>query len=90
VQEQPVSVPGVYATPGKDVYILLIGWDMVDKVQNATFKIYINPLINWVWIGGMIMMIGTLVAAWNGSNQMKASYVLKPGVLVPNPNAQEV
>jgi cytochrome c-type biogenesis protein CcmF len=90
VQEQPVSVPGVYATPGKDVYILMIGWDVIDDVQNATFKIYINPLINWVWIGGFIMMIGTIIAAWNGPKQREASYVLKPGVLVPNPTAQEV
>jgi cytochrome c-type biogenesis protein CcmF len=85
VQEQPVSVPGVYATPGKDVYILLIGWDVIDEVQNATFKIYINPLINWVWIGGFIMMIGTIIAAWNGPKQREASYVLKPGVLNPTP-----
>jgi cytochrome c-type biogenesis protein CcmF len=89
VQEQPVSVPGVYATPGKDVYILLIGWDMIDNVQNATFKIYINPLINWVWIGGLVMMIGTLVAAWNGPRQREPSYVLKPGLLAPNPTAHE-
>lgn len=89
VQEQPVSVPGVYATPGKDVYILLIGWDVIDNVQNATFKIYINPLINWVWIGGLMMMIGTLVAAWNGPRQLEKSYVLKHGGLAPNPTAQE-
>lgn len=85
VQEQPVSVPGVYATPGKDVYILLIGWDVIDDVQNATFKIYINPLINWVWIGGFIMIIGTIIAAWNGPKAREASYVLKPGVLNPTP-----
>jgi cytochrome c-type biogenesis protein CcmF len=85
VQEQPVSVPGVYATPGKDVYILLIGWNVIDEVQNATFKIYINPLINWVWIGGFIMMFGTIIAAWNGPKQREASYVLKPGLLHPAP-----
>jgi len=88
VQEQPVSVPGVYATPGKDVYILLIGWDLIDNVQSATFKIYINPLINWVWIGGIMMMIGTLIAAWNGPIQRERSYVLKPG-LVHTPASQE-
>jgi cytochrome c-type biogenesis protein CcmF len=89
VQEQPVSVPGVYATPGKDVYILLVGWDVIDNVQNATFKVYINPLINWVWIGGFVMMFGTIIAAWNGPKQREASYVLKPGVLQPNPTSQE-
>lgn len=90
VQEQPVTVPGVYSTPDKDVYILLIGWDVIDNVQRATFKIYINSLINWIWIGGVVMMIGTLIAAWNGPGRRERSYVLKPGVLIPTSANQEV
>lgn len=79
VQEQPVTVPGVYSTPGKDVYVLLVGWE--DMGQSATFKIYINPLINWVWIGGIMMIVGTIIAAWSNPGQREATYVLKPGAL---------
>ncbi|MFH1906082.1 MAG: cytochrome c-type biogenesis CcmF C-terminal domain-containing protein, partial [Chloroflexota bacterium] len=89
VQEQPVTVPGVYSTPGKDVYVLLVGWDSSGNDQLATFKIYINPLINWVWIGGLIMILGTIIAAWNGPGQREASYVLKPGTLTSIPTTQE-
>ena len=32
--------------------------------QGATFKIYHNPLVNWLWIGGIVLLFGTLVAAW--------------------------
>ena len=59
VQEQPVSVPGVYSTPGVDVYVLLIGWDTTGT--SATFKVYINPLINWVWIGFGLLILGTAI-----------------------------
>jgi len=24
----------------------------------------LNPLVNWVWIGGLVFILGTLVAAW--------------------------
>jgi cytochrome c-type biogenesis protein CcmF len=24
----------------------------------------LNPLINWVWAGGIIFVLGTLIAAW--------------------------
>ena len=89
VQEQPVTVPGVYSTPDKDVYILLVGWDVIDNVQRATFKIYINSLINWVWFGGFVMMVGTLIAAWNGPGRREKSYMLKPGVFIPAPTTQE-
>lgn len=83
VQEQPVSVPGVYSTPGVDVYVLLIGWDTTGT--SATFKVYINPLINWVWIGGIVMILGTIIATWNNSARREVTYVLKPAVLTSQP-----
>ncbi len=81
VQEQPVSVPGVYSTPGLDFYVLLVGWD--DHGTSATFKIYVNPLINWVWVGGIIMILGTIIATWNNPSRREATYVLKQTVLTP-------
>jgi len=87
VQQQPVTIPGVYSTPAKDVYVLLVGWD--DGGQSATFKIYINSLINWVWIGGFMMIIGTIIAAWSRTEQREATYVLKPGGLTSYPVFQE-
>lgn len=81
-QNQPVTVPGVYSTPGADVYTLLLDWG--DGGTSATFKIYINPLINWVWIGGIVMILGTLIAAWPARNQgQEATYVLRPEALQP-------
>jgi cytochrome c-type biogenesis protein CcmF len=46
----------------EDVYVLLNGWD--DSGGNATFTIYINPLTIWIWLGGVVLVIGTLIAAW--------------------------
>jgi len=30
----------------------------------ATFKIYVNPLVNWLWLGSLLFMIGIVIAAW--------------------------
>jgi len=85
VQEQPVTVPAVYATAGTEVYILLLDWQ--DNGRAATFKIYINSLINWVWTGGLTMMLGTLIAAWPPrGGQKETTYQLRPRVLVPQPS----
>ena len=78
VQEQPVTVPGVLSTPAMDYYVMLLGWD--DSGETATIKIYINPLINWVWIGGFVMILGTIVAAWSNPAEREATYILKPEV----------
>lgn len=89
VQEQPVTIPGVYATADEDVYVLLVGWEVLNNNQTATFKVYINPMINWTWIGGFIMIIGTIIAAWSNPRKAEHSYVIKPGSLQLIPGSSE-
>jgi cytochrome c-type biogenesis protein CcmF len=60
--EAPTSEVGLRMTLVEDVYVLLNGWE--DSGGNATFTIYINPLTIWMWIGGVVLVIGTLIAAW--------------------------
>ncbi len=61
---QPMSIPGKYTSlGGDDFYVLLVTWEEID-FSKATFKIYHNPLINWVWGGGFIFIAGALIAAW--------------------------
>jgi cytochrome c-type biogenesis protein CcmF len=30
----------------------------------ATFRVNVNPLVTWIWVGGAIAVIGGLVAIW--------------------------
>jgi cytochrome c-type biogenesis protein CcmF len=61
--KQPLSIPAVLNRPGEDVYVLLVAWEEVG-LAGSTFKVYLNPLINWIWLGGLALIVGTLVAAW--------------------------
>ncbi len=61
--QQSMTIPGVRSTLGDDFYVLLIGWEPI-ATDGATFKIYHNPLVNFVWLGGVIFIIGTMVATW--------------------------
>jgi cytochrome c-type biogenesis protein CcmF len=78
VQQQTVTVPAVYSTVGEDVYVLLLGWD--EQYKNISFKIYVNPLINWTWAGAIVMVLGTLIAAWT-TKQGEVSYSFKTSVI---------
>jgi cytochrome c-type biogenesis protein CcmF len=61
---QPMSIPGTISSPlGDDFYVLLVTWEQT-TLSSATFKVYYNPLVNWIWGGGGIFIIGTLIAAW--------------------------
>jgi cytochrome c-type biogenesis protein CcmF len=61
--QQPMTIPGVRSTWEDDLYVILVDWLPVSS-QGATFKVYHNPLINWLWLGGLVFILGTMVAAW--------------------------
>jgi cytochrome c-type biogenesis protein CcmF len=61
--QQPMTIPGVRSTIEDDLYIVLVNWEQITS-RGATFKVYHNPLINWLWIGGILLVLGSLVAAW--------------------------
>jgi cytochrome c-type biogenesis protein CcmF len=61
--QQPMTIPGVRSTWEDDLYVLLVDWQPV-STQGATFKIYHNPLVNWLWLGGLVFILGTMIAAW--------------------------
>ena len=61
--QQPMTIPAAVSTIFDDFYILVVNWEGV-SANAATFRVFLNPLINWVWAGGMIFVLGTLIAAW--------------------------
>jgi cytochrome c-type biogenesis protein CcmF len=46
-----------------DLYVLLVDWQPI-SANGATFKIYHNPLVAWLWLGAFVFILGTMVAAW--------------------------
>ena len=62
-QQQPMTIPGVRSTMEDDFYVLLVDWQPI-STDGATFKLYHNPLVNWLWLGALVFILGTMVAAW--------------------------
>ena len=58
----PMTIAGAHSTLEKDFYVLLTGYDTERGI--ASFKVYINPLVNLVWWGGLVLILGTALAAW--------------------------
>jgi cytochrome c-type biogenesis protein CcmF len=60
-----IATPAVRSTPRDDVYLKLVDAP-VKAGDPATIGIIVQPLIMWLWIGGGIVALGTLLAAWPG------------------------
>jgi cytochrome c-type biogenesis protein CcmF len=43
------------------VYVVLVG---LTPDGLARISVFINPMMMWIWIGGLIMVLGSVVAAW--------------------------
>ncbi len=61
--QQNMTIPGDRSTLKDDLYVILVDWQPA-TANGATFKIFVNPLINWMWIGAFVFLFGILVAAW--------------------------
>jgi cytochrome c-type biogenesis protein CcmF len=42
-----------------DLYIVLAAFDV--EVQSVTLMVKVNPLVNWIWLGVGIMILGTVI-----------------------------
>ncbi len=61
LEQQPASIPSVYSTLREDLYVILTS---IEHDGSATFKIYRNPLVNWIWIGSYVFVLGSVLVMW--------------------------
>ena len=61
--QQNMTIPGNRSTMRDDLYVLLVDWQPISSTS-ATFKIYVNPLVNWLWLGSLLFLVGIAIAAW--------------------------
>jgi cytochrome c-type biogenesis protein CcmF len=59
--EQPVTEVAIRTSLIEDLYVILIGWY---EDGSTTFKVLVNPVVSWIWIGGGVLVLGGLLAFW--------------------------
>ncbi len=74
--EQPVTEVAIRSTIIEDLYVILLDWD---ADGNTAFKVLVNPLVNWIWIGGGVFVLGGLIAFWPERQKLPAPRQDKTG-----------
>ena len=67
---QDVGTPAVDTGFTKDVYLTLEPGTEAGA-STATIRVFVKPMIMWLWIGGLLMAIGTVLAAFPGSRRRR-------------------
>jgi cytochrome c-type biogenesis protein CcmF len=78
-QDQPTNEIAIRMGLAEDLYVVLAGWEGTG--ETASFKVYVNPMMSWMWIGGVVMILGTLAAVW--PHQKETERVLVPAPTPP-------
>jgi cytochrome c-type biogenesis protein CcmF len=59
-ERQPATGIPIRSTVVDDLYVVLAGWDG----NQASFLVFLNPLVVWIWVGGIVLLLGTFVCLW--------------------------
>ncbi len=60
-ENQPTARMGIATVGLDDVYVVLDRWE---DDGTASLRVYINPLVIWVWVGAAVYILGTLTLFW--------------------------
>jgi cytochrome c-type biogenesis protein CcmF len=52
----------------EDLYVVLAS---LEPDGLAAFQVLITPLVIWLWIGGLVLILGTLIATWPARRKRK-------------------
>jgi len=60
-QQNATASPAVRASAGTDVYAVLV--QGAQDGSAATIRVFLNPLVTWLWFGAGVILLGAAVAA---------------------------
>lgn len=69
---EPSTEVAIKELARQDVYVFFSG--LLDA-ETAVLHIHFNPLVVWVWIGGMIMALGGIIVMWPQARDRERGYV---------------
>ncbi|HVV51502.1 MAG TPA: cytochrome c-type biogenesis CcmF C-terminal domain-containing protein [Polyangia bacterium] len=59
-ESEPTTEVAIRRGPAEDLYITLGNYDLAEG--NVTLKLVVNPVVDWIWFGFMLLAIGTGIA----------------------------
>jgi cytochrome c-type biogenesis protein CcmF len=74
---QVVGTPSVRSTPVSDVYLSLLSMPS-EPNGPITLRVYIEPLVSWIWAGAGLIFVGAFFAAFPGRRRRPTDPVSAP------------
>jgi cytochrome c-type biogenesis protein CcmF len=76
VSDEPVPTPDVRSSIRGDLYVNLMAFESTGA--NATIKVIVEPLVPWIWFGGLVIVIGAMIGMFHRGRRTSATPSLAP------------
>ncbi|WP_201597807.1 heme lyase CcmF/NrfE family subunit [Psychrobacter vallis] len=75
ISMMPMTEAAIDASLMRDVYVAL-GEPIAEDSNEWAFRIYVKPLIRWIWLGALIMAFGALLSILDNRYRIKKTKTL--------------
>ena len=83
ISMMPMTEASIDASLLRDVYVAL-GEPIAEDSHEWAFRIYVKPLIRWIWLGALIMAFGAALSIFDSRYRIKKTKTLTP--IAPKPS----
>ncbi len=71
---------------GEDLYIIPQSIDLSNN--QVSIEVLVHPMVNWLWLGGVLLLCGTIIAAWPERREPEFATVTAAPGTAPLPSAR--
>jgi cytochrome c-type biogenesis protein CcmF len=82
---QAIATPAVRTSLGEDLYVTLLSSD--SSSGTVTVRVFLNPMVVWIWIGGFLVGVGSVFAIWPDRRRAAAPAPARRASVQPAPAA---
>lgn len=70
-----------------DIYVIFTNFD---GRGTASFRVLINPMVSWIWAGGLVLVIGAFVIMWPSAREKREESSVRYNVKIPEQGAAKI
>jgi len=86
--QMPTTEVAIQSRMAEDVYVIMSTVD--PSTRRGTFRVIIRPLVAWIWLGGIVLLLGALLSMWPTGRELLREDVARPARFHLSPAATVV
>ena len=70
IEDQVSNEVGIRSDPltGEDLFVIA---EQIDPDGTVYFRVFVKPLVNLIWIAGLVFLLGSLITLWPDAREQR-------------------